>query len=45
MVDGQQNIGHRPDSDRIDAIHLTHHLARLGLADAEDSRLRLVDCQ
>ena len=43
MVDGQRDIGHRPDLDRVLAADLADDDALLELADAEDRRLRLVD--
>ena len=39
MVDGQRDIGHRPDEDRVLPIDLTDDHALLQLADAEDRGL------
>src|SRR5436190_14711085 len=43
MVDGQRDIGHRQDHDRILAVHFSNHDALFELADAEDGGLPLME--
>ena len=42
VVDGQRDIGHRADKDRVLARHGAHHHALFQLADAKDRGLSLV---
>src|SRR5690348_6893523 len=43
MVDGQRDVSHQTDEDRVLAIDLANDRALLELADAEDRRLPLVE--
>jgi uncharacterized membrane protein YccC len=43
VIDGERDISHRPDEERVGTRHLAHHHALFQLAHAQDRRLRLVD--